>query len=134
MGKETGYRIGAIVGKVEEVDVNDNGVGWGEFLRVRIVLDLSKPLSQGRLLKLKEKSIWVAFQCEKIPKFCFNCGVIRHGNKGCEKLGSRLFQGTEKEPQFGTWLRATSPERRYGNGGTWGRGVKRRPITEECSH
>lgn len=101
---------------------------------MRIVLDLSKPLSRGRLLKLKEKSNWVAFQYEKIPKFCLNYGVIRHGSKGCEKVGTRRFQGTEKEPQFGTWLRAMSLKRRYGNGGTWDRRVKRRPMSDECSH
>jgi hypothetical protein len=79
MGKETGHRIGSTIGEVEEVEVNENGVGSSEYLRVRIVLDLSKPLFRGRFLKLKEKMIWVKFQYKKIPKFCFNCGVIRHG-------------------------------------------------------
>ncbi|XP_059458315.1 uncharacterized protein LOC132187908 [Corylus avellana] len=42
MGKATRYRIGSTVGEVKEVDVNEDGIGWGEFLRVRIVLDLTK--------------------------------------------------------------------------------------------
>ena len=39
-----GKRIRASVGMEEEVDVDEDGVGWGEYLRVRIILDLSKPL------------------------------------------------------------------------------------------
>jgi hypothetical protein len=38
-----GRRIGATVGEVEEVDVNEHGEGWGEFLRVKIVLDVTPP-------------------------------------------------------------------------------------------
>lgn len=35
MGKDTRYQIGSIVGLVEEVDVNKDGVGWGEYLWVK---------------------------------------------------------------------------------------------------
>jgi hypothetical protein len=31
-------------------------VGWGEFLRVQILLDVTKPLSRGRMITLKQKS------------------------------------------------------------------------------
>jgi hypothetical protein len=59
MSKEMGKRIGASVGTVEEVDVDEDGVGWGEYLRVRITLDLSKPLSRGCFIKIRDKSICV---------------------------------------------------------------------------
>jgi hypothetical protein len=61
MGRETGYQIGSMVGEVIEVDVDEDRVGWGEFLRVRIVLDLSKPFARGRIFRLRDKTIWVAF-------------------------------------------------------------------------
>jgi hypothetical protein len=47
VSKAMGCRIGASVGEMEEVDVDEEGVGWGKFFRVRILLDLSKPLSRG---------------------------------------------------------------------------------------
>lgn len=47
MNKAMGLHIGALVGEVEEVDVDEEEVGWGKYLRVRIILDLSKPLSEG---------------------------------------------------------------------------------------
>jgi hypothetical protein len=94
MGWEIGYKIGAMVGVVEDVDVNEDGVGWGEFLRVQIVLDLSKPLPRGMTIRVRDKAIWVAFQYEKIPKFCFKCGVIKHDSKGCGLTrGRRLYGG-----------------------------------------
>jgi hypothetical protein len=49
MGRELGQKIGASIGEVEDIDVMEDGVGWEEFLRVKIKLDLSKPLSQGGL-------------------------------------------------------------------------------------
>jgi hypothetical protein len=119
MTNEIGIKIGSSVGKVEEVDVIEKGVEWGEFLRVRIVLDLTKPLARGRMLKLPNRSVWVAFQYEKIPKFCYRCGIIRHGASGCQRDGGRQLSGEAKDNQFGAWLRADSPNRRqgYGRGG-----------------
>lgn len=52
---------------MEEVEVDDDGVGWGEFLRVQVVLDLAKPLSRGRTITLHNKT----FQYEKNPKVLF---------------------------------------------------------------
>lgn len=36
MGKEIGHRIGSTVGEVVDVDITNDGVGWGEFLKVKI--------------------------------------------------------------------------------------------------
>jgi hypothetical protein len=47
MGREVGFKIGSSVGIVEEVDTDKDGVGWGEYLRVKIQIDLSKPLPRG---------------------------------------------------------------------------------------
>ena len=86
---EVGRKIGGTMGEVEEVDVNDEGVGWGEYLRVRVLLDLSKPLSRGRMLRLGGNKTWAYFQYEKIPKFCFKCSTIRHGKNSCTMGGEK---------------------------------------------
>jgi hypothetical protein len=109
MGREVGRKIGASVGIVEEVDTDGEGIGWGESLRVKISMDLSKPLARGRKMNLEGKVIWIPFQYEKLPKFCFQCGTIRHGQEGCAKKSDLRNQG---EPNFGPWLRAASPTRR----------------------
>lgn len=122
------------MGEVEDVDVTGDGVGWGEYLWVRIWLDLTKPLSRGRMLRLKEKTTWVAFQYKKIPKFCFKCGVILYGSCGCGKGSGRQLHGGEKEDQFGPWLRVASLKRCYGHGGGWHRESNKEYEGEESSN
>jgi hypothetical protein len=87
MGAEVGRKIGATMGMVEAVDVDANGMGWGEFLRVKIRLGLKKPLLRGRKLNVQGKQVWVTFKYERLPHFCFNCGVICHGKTGCSNMG-----------------------------------------------
>jgi hypothetical protein len=36
MNQAAGRRIGSTVGLVEAVDTGKNGIGWGEYLRVKI--------------------------------------------------------------------------------------------------
>jgi len=71
MCETMGVQIGSSVGQVEEVETDKDGVGWGEYLRVRICLDLSKPIVQGRILKVNGENTWIAFPYEKLPTFCF---------------------------------------------------------------
>jgi hypothetical protein len=121
MGTEMGFKLGAAVGRVVEVETNEEGVGWGEFLRVRIHVNLRKPLVRGRMLKVRDSTIWISFQYEKIPRFCFKCGVIFHGREGCMVRGSRKIHDKEVDDQFGPWLRVGSSnswiDRRRDRGG-----------------
>ena len=56
------HQIGSSMGHVEKVDVNDGGMGWGEYLRVKITLDLQKPLMRGIMLKINDFTTLVSFQ------------------------------------------------------------------------
>lgn len=47
MTREYGNQIENSIGEVEEVDVQDDKVGWGNCLRVKISLDLQKWLARG---------------------------------------------------------------------------------------
>jgi hypothetical protein len=81
MNREVGHMIGATIGLVEEVDVTGDGVGWGRCLRIRVDIDLTKPLHRGRALIINGKSILV---CEKLPHFCYHCGRIYHAHSTCK--------------------------------------------------
>lgn len=39
--KDAGYQIGGIVGKVEKVDVDDNGFHLGGYMRIGVLMDIS---------------------------------------------------------------------------------------------
>ncbi|XP_059431534.1 uncharacterized protein LOC132165041 [Corylus avellana] len=115
MGQEVGFQIGSTMGTVEEVDTDEEGVGWGVFLRVRIKIDLSKPLSRGRKLRIQGKLEWISFQYERLPRFCYHCGIIRHGSVGC--LGRRWRRAGETSTEFGPWMRVGSSGARADNRG-----------------
>jgi hypothetical protein len=88
---------------VEEVAVAEDDVGWGKYLWIRVVIDLFKPLEQGRALLLTGASCWVSFKYEKLPTFCYRCGRILHDQKGC------LIKSLPKQsqlPAWGSWLGA----------------------------
>jgi hypothetical protein len=70
------------------------------------------------MLHVKNKSLWVAFQYEKLPKFCFTCGVIMHGKGGCGISGNWRIHNSDGASQFDAWLRASSPNMRnnFGDG------------------
>lgn len=104
MNKECGEKLGSTIGMVEEVEV-DEDVGWGSSLRVKILLDLKKPLARGRTITMHGVKIWSPLQYEKLPQFCFTCGRIIHENASCQ-LEKNL------SPQFGAWLRAEPNTRR----------------------
>jgi hypothetical protein len=109
MDREVGRKIGSTVGIVEAVDTDARGMGWGQSLRVKIQIDLAKPLQRGRKINVEGTPHWVTFQYERLPKFCFQCGVICHGKSGCPRRSSFRQQETN---QYGPWLRAPSPTRR----------------------
>jgi hypothetical protein len=75
---------------------------------------------------------------KRIPKFCFSCGVIRHGKLGCRKKSNHCTSGTEMEYPYGQWLRVNYPTRRGGSdeqfgGEKTGRGTSFRPFKGSSS-
>lgn len=42
---------------------------------------------------------WFSFTYEKLPKICYKCGRITHGDQGCNKQEFRVNK------EYGSWLR-----------------------------
>lgn len=72
--------VGDKVGRFLEADVDDNGWKIGRYLRIRVELDVTKPLRRGVVLKFGDKGIedWFPFQYERLPDFCYICGRLEH--------------------------------------------------------
>ena len=79
------------------------------FLRLRVAVDTSKPLCQGRKITMVDgKEGWVRFKYERLPNICYWCGKLTNSNKECllwEKSRGTLKAGDQ---QFGSWLRAST--------------------------
>lgn len=55
--------IGSKVGKILEVDVPENGVQWGRYLRVRIQMDVTRKLIRAKKVSIEnDEPCWVFFQ------------------------------------------------------------------------
>ena len=82
---EVGELIGKSISRVIQVaDPEDNGTG-SEFLRVRINIDISKPLLRYSKLRSKGKQVgWVGLKYGWLPNFCYWCGRMTHGERDCE--------------------------------------------------
>ncbi|TXG72946.1 hypothetical protein EZV62_001525 [Acer yangbiense] len=86
---------------------------WGKYMRVKVRLDISKPLKRWLRLKLgkTEEVTMVGLRYKRLPDFCYACGRIGHGMKECldEEAKSVAIEGSTTK--FGSWLRASSSEK-----------------------
>ena len=112
MTSGTGNAIGAKIGEVLEVDVPENGVQWGKYFRVRVNVDTTKKLVRGKKINIEEcGSRWVYFKYERLPNFCYRCGMLDHGEKECLEQAPVEESGEKGNAQYGPWLRG-EPGRR----------------------
>ncbi|KAI5018080.1 hypothetical protein ZWY2020_042968 [Hordeum vulgare] len=135
--------IGNIIGSYVEADVGGNGEAMGGFMRVKIRMNIDKPIMRGIMLdeastgtgqkqkrnmnidggREEEEGAWCRFEYEFLPDFCYVCGLVGHSEKMCE-----MRMGTGEQAQFGCWLRADMGRRKIyvEEAGSWrgrGRGV-----------
>lgn len=59
-----------------------------------------------KIKKARGDCSWVNFKYDRLPSFCFFCGIIGHSDKFCKKFFE--FPDKSVEKMFGPWLRAPS--------------------------
>ena len=102
-----GEMIGKRLGRVLKVDKDRENRIYDDFIRVRVAIDIGKPLSKGIHIMLGSEKTWVAFKFEKLPDFCYSCGSLGHGIPECSsKVNIACEMGVMK---FGAWLRGEAP-------------------------
>ena len=80
-----------------------------KFIRVKVMLDVLKPLIPGFYHTRVEKSpFWVQFKYERLSEFCFNCGCLGHSINFC----SKEIQPRTSPASFSLALKADSVEYR----------------------
>lgn len=106
LNEGTAYDIGRSLGVVSRAEQKGDLIG-GDFLRVRVSVNVSKPLSRGRKVLIGQgKEEWVSFKYEKLPNFCYWCGLVSHDVKECSIwLASKGALATNQQG-YGPWLRA----------------------------
>lgn len=74
------HSIGEDIGRMIEIEASEDGRCKGKFARMRMSLDLSKPLRQGVWVQKENEneSICIILLYERLPTFCYKCGKIGH--------------------------------------------------------
>lgn len=96
-----GSRIRDLV-KIE--DPFEDEIGRG-FLRIRVILDIKKPILSRFWIPRADGSRSKAFlKYEKLQDFCFGCGKLGHSLKSC--VADPVMRDDEDGPEFGIHMHA----------------------------
>ena len=108
LNQETSEAIGQTLGMVEHAPESVEDRGGGPCMRVRVLIDITKPLCRGRKILIDDElERWVSFKYEKLPNFCYRCGQVCHGEKDCAIWLANRQTLQQKDQQFGPWMRAS---------------------------
>lgn len=107
MSEMVGQQLGNFFGEFLLYDAKNNTSIWRECMRVKIRIDVRKPLKRKKRITRKNGQDFVV-QCkyERLGDFCFRCGLVTH----TERFYRRTIDRREGEGNrdWGTWLRAPS--------------------------
>lgn len=98
MSESVGKQLGNFFGSFIEYDPNNNTSIWRESMRLRIKLDVRKPLKRKKKLCKKDGTECVV-QCkyERLGDFCFTCGMLTHTERFCRrKLDMNMPDGSKE--------------------------------------
>lgn len=114
MEKKTAAELDSIIGRVEEVETDSSGECIGKFLRMRISVDIKKPLKKIVILEHKEMKEEESTKCnneddipmvvyyKRLPDFCFSCRHIGQQYRECIHYKSQSKDKLAYDP----WLKA----------------------------
>lgn len=87
--------------------MDENGVGWSPYLRVRVWLNITRPLIWGNLISVDDSPTWIPLKYKRLSNFYFRCGIIKHSPIDCAKgLGSNKIHDYDLG-KYGVWMRAS---------------------------
>ena len=72
MNTIVGNHIVKEIGVPLVIDAPKSGLAWGPFLKIRVDVDITKPLMRGKMIHIKEmEDVWVFFKYERLLTFCY---------------------------------------------------------------
>ena len=115
----------------------DSGVQWSRCLCVRVRIDVTRRLVRGRKITIEGgETKWVNFKYERLPNFCYRCGLLNHALKDCSDDQDQRILKQDNQLQYRAWLRG-EPVRWGGRGlnkqSYGGVAVQRSRATEEAT-
>ncbi|KAI9174746.1 hypothetical protein LWI28_022207 [Acer negundo] len=109
--RDVGVYLGGMVGEIKEIDVGEYWDCRGKFIKVKVIVDVSIPFKKGLRVGLAESQVIcsVLICYERLPNFCYYCGLIRHLLRECPENNRGLINSVGH--MFCGWMRAVIPRR-----------------------
>ncbi|MBA0844640.1 hypothetical protein Goarm_023125, partial [Gossypium armourianum] len=88
-------QLGNFLGNFMEHDVSFLGKGNRNFMRIRVQIDIRRPLKRRKKISFGGKCSYVNFKYERLSLFCFYCGRLGHNDSFCEErmnLGMKITE------------------------------------------
>lgn len=77
-------------------------------------MDVTKKLVRGKKVAIEEdEKRWVIFKYERLPNFCYNCGLLSHDLRDCPASLDSTKPMDSKELQYGPWMRGDIIKRSF---------------------
>lgn len=100
-------QLGNFFGEFLEYDNKNNTSIWRESMRIKIKIDVRRPLKRmKKITRRNGTNVVVTCKYERLGDFCFTCGIVSHTDRYCRKFLDKKDESVTKE--WGSWLRATS--------------------------
>lgn len=71
-----------------KIDDYTTYLSQSRFARVYVEIDLSKLLKRGLWIGDKEHRVFLVVLYEKLPTFCYLCGLVGYGSNTCSRRSS----------------------------------------------
>jgi hypothetical protein len=118
MSEKNGRQIAESMGEFLEYDAKNNSNFWRKFMRIRVMLDVRRPLKRTKRLKKPGGGVQeVQFNYERLGMFCYYCGLLGHTDESCDLLFSAEFDDGVRK--WGPEVRVEFRKPRDGGGGRW---------------
>ncbi|MBA0730113.1 hypothetical protein Golax_023351 [Gossypium laxum] len=99
--KDLLHAVGVTFGGVIRSEIS------GEFCRLRIQLNVQKPLRRGIFVSTGNgNKCWIPFKYEKLPTFCFGCGKLGHGLQDYTSITPAEKIRIREDPPYSLALKA----------------------------
>ena len=108
IGEKIGMMIGEATGVAIRVWKDKDGMCTGSFIRIRVLVDVSKPIRRVVPVRLGSSGAvhWAELKFERIPDFCYVCGHMDHIATECQDSAAEAMIEANKY-QYGDWLIAS---------------------------
>lgn len=100
MDRQVAMDVGKAIGEVVDIDWRNKDGGWKEYIWLRVIIAVLKPLRRFVQFMNSEGAEFVCnIKYECLPSLCYVCGLISYSTQKCDK--EELSKSNNTSFQYG---------------------------------